>query len=114
MRKKLVLGNFAAVALAVAVYVGMRAAGIGEVSALAATCVLLSILLTVHGLAVVNQFLGGLARIEEGAFRAALGDRGARIGTMEEPFDGLAYRVDQLVESLEAASPGEAGDTAGS
>lgn len=108
MRKRLVLGNAAATLVVIALGFVFARLGFGHVASTIVLGTLVVALTSANAIAVVNELLRNLSRVEEAVLRVTFGESGVRIGAVEPPYDGLAHRLDQTFERLDAVA-GDAG-----
>lgn len=104
MRKRLVASNLLAALAALLVGYGLGAAGASQ------TVVALGVVATFVGIASVlairmlNELLLALSKVEEAVLRVAHGELEVRVGEAAPPFDGLAFRLDQVFEQMESSA----------
>lgn len=104
MRKRLVVGNLVATIVAFAVGYGLSSLGAGTASVTLGSGAAFVVVASVLAIRVLNELLFSLAKIEESVLRVAYGELDVRVGAAAPPFDGLAFRLDQVFEQMESSA----------
>ena len=104
MRKRILIGNVMAVAIAGLCALLLDRTGTSPLATGVICGALVVALASVHAIRLVNELLGRVGVVEEAVLRVSHGEVEVRLGEHEPPFDGLAYRLDRLFELVDAAN----------
>jgi len=113
MRKRLLLGNVLATLVAGAIALALLRFGVNHDLVVGIAAFMIIAFTSIHSIRIVNELLRRLSRLEEAALRVSHGELDVRVGEVDPPLEGLAFRLDQVFEQLEqASSPATAGEHA--
>jgi hypothetical protein len=107
MRTRLFIGNVLATLIAGAFVFALSRTGLGALTSAVLGASLLVVMASIASIRVVNDLLRRLSHVEEAVLRVSHGEADVRLGAVEAPYDGLAYRLDQLFEMVEQQRPNE-------